>query len=152
MHVEEENVSQHKEVQGEVRLARETASWQNRLLAWGAVVGYCALIYFLSAQSNLNLPKVVPASDKWAHLIEYAVLGWLWTWAARSSWPESAPRTILLSALVFTLSYGVSDEWHQSHVPGRSASTADVGADMTGGGLGAGGFLFWTQTRMKKQR
>ncbi len=151
MHVEEENVSQHREAQGEAKLVGETASWQDRLLAWGAVASHCALIYFLSAQSNLNLPEVVP-SDKWAHLIEYAVLGWLWTWAARSSWPASTPRTMLLSALVFTLSYGVSDEWHQSHVPGRCASTADVGADMTGGGLGAGGFLFWTRTRMKKDR
>ena len=151
MHVEEENVSQHKEAQGKAKLARETASWQNRLLAWGAVAGYCALIYFLSAQSNLNLPEGVP-SDKWAHLIEYAVLGWLWTWAARSSWPDWTPRTMLLSALVFTLSYGVSDEWHQSQVPGRCASTADVGADVTGGGLGGGGFLFWTRTRMKKHR
>ena len=150
MHVEEENVSQYKEARGETSVARERVSWQNRLLAWGAVASYCALIYFLSAQSNLDLPKVVPASDKWVHLIEYAVLGWLWTWAVRSSWPDWTPRTMLLSAVVFTLSYGVSDEWHQSHVPGRYASTADVGADVTGGGLGGGGFLFWT--RMKKHR
>ena len=150
MRGEEENVSQHKEAQGETKVARERVSWQNRLLAWGAVASYCVLIYFLSAQANFNLPKVVPASDKWVHLIEYAVLGWLWTWAVRSSWPDWTPRTMLLSAVVFTLSYGVSDEWHQSHVPGRYASTADVGADVTGGGLGGGGFLFWT--RMKKHR
>ncbi len=59
---------------------------------------------------------------------------------------------MLLSALVFTLSFGVSDEWHQSQVSGRSASTADVGADVTGGGLGGGSFLFWTRTRIKKHR
>jgi VanZ family protein len=33
--------------------------------------------------------------------------------------------------------YGVSDEYHQSFVPGRDASVRDVGSDFAGAALGA---------------
>ncbi len=44
-------------------------------------------------------------------------------------------RTALL-VLVLTLGYGVLDEWHQSFVPGRDVSGADLLRDVLGGSLG----------------
>jgi hypothetical protein len=42
-------------------------------------------------------------------------------------------RTQLALTLVCVLAYGVLDEWHQSWVPGRDATAADVGTDLIGG-------------------
>ena len=121
------------------------ASWSRQLLAWSAVVSYCGLIYYLSNQPNPRLPQVIPSSDKLLHVAAYVVLGWLWTVALRETWVGCTSRAALLSALIFTLGYGLSDEWHQSFVPGRLSSAADVVADMIGGGLGAGGFFLWAR-------
>ncbi len=126
------------------------ATWGRRFLAWSAVVGYCGLLYYLSDQPRLRLPHVPPSSDTLAHVTAYAVLGWLWTVALRETWVRCSSLTAVLLALIFTLGYGLSDEWHQSFVPGRVSSTVDVVADMIGGGLGAGGFFLWTRRRAEE--
>jgi VanZ family protein len=41
------------------------------------------------------------------------------------------------------VAYGVTDEWHQSFVPGRSADAIDLVADAVGAGLAAGGLGAW---------
>ena len=123
------------------------APWVRQLLAWSAVVGYCGFIYYLSDQPALRLPQPIAFSDKLIHVVMYAVLGWLWTVALRETWSDCTSRAALLSALILSLGYGLSDEWHQSFVPGRLASATDVVADMIGGGLGAGGYLLWPRRR-----
>ena len=40
-------------------------------------------------------------------------------------------------AIVVALAYAVSDEWHQSFVPGRTATPVDVAIDAIGIGLAA---------------
>lgn len=42
-----------------------------------------------------------------------------------------------LLAVCLATAYGMSDEYHQSFVPGRDASVADVFKDMGGAGFGA---------------
>ncbi len=123
------------------------ATWGRQLLAWFAVLSYCGLLYYLSDQPSLRLPQVMPSSDTVAHVVAYAVLGWLWTVALRQTWEGCSSLAILLFALLFTLVYGLSDEWHQSFVPGRVSSMADVIADVIGGGLGAGSFFLWARRR-----
>lgn len=87
---------------------------------------YMGVIYLVSAQpgSAVGLPS---PWDKLAHLVEYALLGFLlgraterpgWAWA--------------LAAL-----YGASDEFHQGFVPGREVSLWDWLADAAGAGLGS---------------
>ena len=49
---------------------------------------------------------------------------------------ESALRVFLIAAVV-GLCYGISDEVHQSFVPGREASVFDVLADGVGSVVGA---------------
>lgn len=44
-------------------------------------------------------------------------------------------RTALLVGIL-TMGYGLFDEWHQSFVPGRQVSAADLGRDALGCGLG----------------
>jgi VanZ family protein len=114
------------------------------LSLWWGVVGYCALIFFLSAQPHVQLPGVFPYLDKFAHCCLYAGLGWLWTRAVKKSRPSWSPRRILLITFGFAVGYGLSDEWHQSYVPGRFADLYDVVADAIGGVCGGRCYLLWT--------
>ena len=72
---------------------------------------------------------------KVGHLSEYAVLALLVLRAARlslrqlvSGWSWRAAG----AALAISAAYAATDEIHQSFVPGRTASAADVGIDTAG--------------------
>ena len=64
--------------------------------------------------------------DKLAHFSEYYLFGALifrWLLAERSLFANR--HAVFLTILIGTL-YGISDEWHQSFVPGRDASLWDA--------------------------
>ena len=64
-----------------------------------------------------------------AHFVEYAVLGALLLLAM----PRSARRWAALTAAVAIASlYGITDEFHQSFVPGRVPDIADWAVDTAG--------------------
>ncbi len=117
------------------------------LSAWGGVFAWCLLLFVLSGQSGLRVPGGIPEADKVTHLLMYGILGWLWGRAIRVSWSELSTFPVLLSAIVFTGIYGLSDEWHQSFVPGRAADLLDAFADGCGGTLGGAAFLYWSRVR-----
>lgn len=102
---------------------------------WVPVVVFCLVIFLLSSipGSSLFLPG---RFNKLYHLVEYSVLGALLFLAARSSFGLGAAKAVMV-AFAFSLLYGISDEWHQSFVPGRFSSWGDVAADGLGGLLGA---------------
>ena len=50
---------------------------------------------------------------------------------AEPNWPRVSWRDVCLVVLL-TTGYGAVDEWHQSHVPGRNPSVADLGTDAVG--------------------
>lgn len=110
---------------------------------------WCLVLFSLSAQPDLGVPGDIPESDRVAHLLAYGILGWLWGRAVRVSRPGASTLAVLLSAVVFTGMYGVSDEWHQSYVPGRSADWLDGLADVCGGALGGAAFLRWGRLGQK---
>ena len=103
------------------------------LLGWMPAILWGAVIFALSAQPTLPNPASV--GDKQAHAFAYGLLallclmalaGWRWRRIASAS---------LLGAFVIAVLYGVSDEFHQSFVPGRSPDVADVAADAMGAAL-----------------
>ena len=96
-----------------------------------------ASIFLISHQpgDSLTLPKFWQA-DKLLHCIAYGGLGLA---AMLSLSPEMRRTRIVMSAVtvvVFCMAYGISDEFHQTFIPGRFASIFDVMAD-TVGGIGA---------------
>ena len=71
-----------------------------------------------------------------AHIPAYALLTFLWLRAFdRKKYGSHFPiaNTLILIGLVL---FAVSDEFHQSFVPGRTASLMDVGLDLVGIFLG----------------
>ena len=104
---------------------------------FGPPLLYCGLIFFISHQPQL---PDTPGGDKLAHVLAYLVMGGLFfrAGAGATRW---TPRVVFGIATILAALYGVSDEWHQSFVPGRDPSVADVLADTVGGALGA--LLAW---------
>ncbi len=107
----------------------------NRLLRLLPIVLYCAGIFILS-----GLPQVPDTvswiPDKLGHFVLYAGLGFLVAREIRHGGVRTS-RWIWMGSAIFCLFYGVTDELHQSVVPGRSAEIRDVAAD-TAGGFAAG--------------
>jgi VanZ family protein len=93
-----------------------------------------AFIFAASSIPDLG-PLPGGLSDKSGHSIGYALLGALLLRAlARGSLRGVTWRSGLVSIAFATL-YGVSDEFHQSFVPGRSPDRYDVLADCIGAAL-----------------
>ncbi|CAG0957093.1 MAG: VanZ like family protein [Candidatus Methanoperedens nitroreducens] len=70
--------------------------------------------------------------DKLVHLILYAGFGILLCYTLKNSPNSTLHKHALLFAIIIGTVYGASDEFHQSFVPGRTASLWDLAADSTG--------------------
>ena len=117
---------------------RRRPAWQR----WLAVVVWMGLIFVVSAQPSLpEAPD--PAFDtllkKLAHMVEYAFLCVLF-WGAL---PKDSPW----GAWVLAVLYAISDEVHQTFVPGRNGWIVDVLVDGVGAGLAA--LAVWRLQRRK---
>lgn len=91
---------------------------------------YCIFIYWLSDQSALPTPLLFPHQDKLFHAGAYFVLAAFALRAFRHILVDFP--MLIVSSLVFSSLYGLSDEWHQSFVPGRMSDIADWVADTVG--------------------
>jgi VanZ family protein len=70
---------------------------------------------------------------KAAHFTEYAILALLAARAFITSTHERLRRIWFITALLLVILYSLSDEYHQSFVPSRTASVYDSFIDMAGG-------------------
>jgi VanZ family protein len=105
------------------------------LLYWIPALLYMAAIFVVSSIPDLG-PLPAGVSDKSAHTVAYAGLGILLLFALTQGRPARVTLRRAVIAVALASVYGMSDEWHQSFVPGRSAEWADVLADVLGATLG----------------
>lgn len=125
------------EAPGEGPLRRVPA--RRRALLWAPVAAMMGAQVLLSSRSHLpSLPLLpaLPAGDKLAHASWFFLLGLLAWRAAREAegWSRRRAAVVLLAG---ALLWGISDEAHQSFVPGRDVEAADVGADVAGAAAAA---------------
>ncbi len=90
---------------------------------------YCGLIFYLSNQPALPTPMLFPHQDKIFHMTAYYIMA-VSAWRFFNCHNNSSANYIW--AVIFTSIYGISDEWHQYFVPGRSADVYDWIADTIG--------------------
>ena len=94
------------------------------LTAWLPVVAWAAVIFTLSSIPNLSTAEGVLGDvlSSGAHAVEYAVFGALLL--------RALDARVLAFAAGFA--YAITDEIHQSFVPGRQASAVDLLVDAVG--------------------
>lgn len=104
------------------------------LSLWMPVAAWAGLIFTLSSIPHLHteLGTWDLILRKIAHMIEFGVLALLIARALRGARTGMDSPRALLWAAVASAGYAVSDEFHQSFVPGRGASPLDVGIDACG--------------------
>ena len=135
------------------------------MISWGVVLLWLALIFCLSHQPVTEskglstgvaevvmqaVEQVAPAADldinrvdhlvrKNAHFFVYLVLGALMLNALRRSGMTGIKSVGL--AMLLCLLYAISDEVHQTFVPGRGGQVEDVLLDSMGAAIGIGAYL-----------
>ena len=128
-------------------------STHSRLFRYGPLVVWALLIFIgsgsvLSAEHTSVLlrfvkwlfPSATPALLAWfhfavrkaGHLTEYAVLAALAARAFRNSSHQFLKVHWFKFSLLLALAYALTDEFHQSFVPSRTASIQDCLIDSTG--------------------
>jgi VanZ family protein len=107
------------------------------LKAWIPAAAWAAAIFVLSSFPGSAYPASdVPAADKIVHVFLYAPLAALAVLGLRRTIALGAAAAAVAGLLATSL-YGLSDEFHQSFVPGRNSDWHDLVADALGALLGA---------------
>ena len=106
------------------------------LRLWLPPLALMAVIFYLSDQPDLSTGLGIfdLVGRKVVHAGEYALLCALWWRALR---PAPGGRVALVASLTVSILYAVSDEVHQSFVPGRTGTPIDVAIDAVGASLAA---------------
>jgi len=125
-------------------------AWHWRISLGGAALAWMGLIFYLSSLSQTEVSKPLESGAvSWlgdvksyaAHFVVYAILAaliavnmWGWKFGYQFRWAVAAA---VLAAL-----YGVSDEYHQTFVAGRSGTPVDVLTNAAGAIFSAAGLWF----------
>lgn len=133
-----------------VKSTIESFSMKRLFRYWLPPIGFCAVIFVQSSFPSPEQIQQLGLSDKLQHLLAYGFLGVLFCRAFNTvdRWRHRWGVLFLLGVAA-TTAYGLSDEWHQSFVPGRSSEAADVVADFAGSLFGCGLYLRYLQKRLK---
>jgi len=128
---------------------------RNRVFRYGPLIVWAILIFigssdllsashtsaFLAKPLHWLLPNASEATLRTIHFIlrkaghftEYAILAWLAARAFRTSSRELLSNHWFWLSLLLVIIYSLSDEFHQSFVPSRTASIYDSMIDTFGG-------------------
>ena len=123
---------------------------RNLVWYWLPPLAWMGVIFFLSAQPDLpGLPGSLLDTllKKSGHFVVYAVLAFLWYRALSRG--GMADRAVLGLVFAIAVIYGMSDEFHQSFIPGRHPGLSDVLIDAMGAAT-AIGVIGWRNTKGRR--
>ena len=121
------------------------------LWLWGPVAVQMGVIFLASAVPDLqSIPGGI--SDHAGHFLGYGLLGLLVFRAlADGRWDGISPRTAIVAWATCAL-YGVTDEWHQVYVSGRTPAFDDWLADALGAATAVVGLMLIAALRRRRSR
>ncbi len=120
------------------------------LWRWLPPLIWMGLIFIVSAQPDLPRapgPWLDTLLKKMGHALAYGILAWLYLWALRGRFQDE--RMLYVMSIGLAVAYGLSDEYHQTFVPGRKGRLLDVAID--GVGACAAMFLDWWRRERERQ-
>lgn len=109
---------------------------------WLPVFLWAGVIFALSSAEQVTVSQFFIwdfIAKKTAHVLEYTVLFTLIF--------SPTGKNFALSFII-TILYAVTDEIHQSFVPGRTAAFYDLGFDLTGANIAA--YILWKLSQAQK--
>lgn len=118
-----------------MNIVKKELSLQQIIIAYLPPILWAGIIFILSSQATL--PGLEESAydfilKKLAHILVYLILYLLVFRAVQITIQEKQKKLILILPIVICLIYAISDEFHQSLVPGRYATLRDIGYDMIG--------------------
>jgi VanZ family protein len=108
---------------------------------------WMGVIFFLSNQSvlpGLRLGWADFILKKCAHISVYFILFLSWVISVKNTGRAITGKT-WAAIFILCFLFAISDEYHQSFIPGRTASPRDVGFDMAGACLA----FLWSKARTR---
>ena len=99
------------------------------------------LSWLIPGLANEKIQIIHAALRKLGHWTEYFILATFLAAACQTQWPKQTRQSRFTASVIIATLYAISDEWHQSFVPNRSASAIDVTIDACGAICGA----FWAR-------
>jgi VanZ family protein len=110
------------------------------------------MLFYLSAQPDIPTPPgplLQQLYERGGHALAYAILAWLYLRALRRNIHNRVVLRLVSAGLAVL--YAMSDEYHQTFVPGRSGDLTDLLVD----GAGACGAMllgWWLERRRALRR
>ena len=102
---------------------------------------WMAVIFYFSSLSSVGISLEFDRGGISLHFLEYIILGFLSQRAFANSCLNYKWVSILFFSVATGIIYGATDELHQSLVPNRSPSLADLAADSLGALAGSALYL-----------
>jgi len=135
------------------RTPDSSASPRPWFVVWGPALAYAAGIFVLSAIPDMPAPPM-GVSDKTAHSTLYSGFAVTLVWGFAGGRLAGLGWRSALAAIAAASLYGVTDEFHQSFVPGRTCDVFDWMADTRGAMLVAAAALAlaWIRSRRTAAR
>ncbi len=122
-----------------------------RLWLWAPVALQMVVIF--AASSIPDVQQLPGGTPDWLwHGTGYALLGGLMLRALAGGRRAGVTVATVVAAILCAALYGASDEWHQSFVPGRSATVDDLAADMSGAALAVSLAWAWAAVSPSRHR
>lgn len=94
-----------------------------------------SLIFYLSSIPSIDIVTKIPINDKILHAAEFFILAALLHMCFNIADNKMINKNRYFLAITITTIYAISDEFHQSFVPGRVADIFDLTADSIGASI-----------------
>ncbi|MGA1844072.1 MAG: VanZ family protein [bacterium] len=119
---------------------------------WLPPILYAFIIFYLSSQSSISVGPDIPHIDKLYHAGIYFVFALLLWRAFHYYSPPFLQKRAIWCALICTIIFGMSDEWHQLFVSFRHADIFDLLFDSVGASLAIIGVTWWNSGQKNEEK